>query len=571
MALQGDLSTLDLADLLQSLALHARTGTLTVAETSDAADSAKGNGADSQQQAEHLYFKEGSLTLYGSSGRPKLVDVLTACGLISEESLESARVARKGSRRSLGAVLVDAGAISQEQLVEVASSRLLDDACELIGSGIGAFRFVEGKAPRGLFDPEERRLELALAPSLLLLEAARRSDHWQMIKSRIPSAAGHYIPQRAPRPGSVEGEPDLLAALVERVDGTRSVAEVLACFPHRRFESYQVLANLCDARAIRLASADDMARLAKGVSVEDPSLAQTLVARGLDVQPQHSGLLGTFVELAEARGEIESATDALKMLAHMRLESGDQDGAREVLERAKQVDPSDRAVWQKSLTLAIEQDRTADAVADGRHLAQLFQAAGLHKRACGIFEQLVALESENWSFRSQLAHSRSDCGELERAVEELASYGRQILAEASFDRARVVFSEIHELDPAHQEAEQTIADIDTGKLERRRHRRRRAAHLLRLSALCLTFFGWLGYELVARDAYRQAVQHVHRSELLESRNYEEAARILANVGTAYPGTTTAMWDVPSDLELLTEKARNMPKALQTTPAWNPGD
>ena len=44
-----------------------------------------------------------------------------------------------------------------------------------------------------MFDPEERHLELALAVEPLLLEAARRADHWRLIRTALPSDGLHFI------------------------------------------------------------------------------------------------------------------------------------------------------------------------------------------------------------------------------------------------------------------------------------------------------------------------------------------------------------------------------------------
>ena len=172
MSLQGDLSTFQLADLLQSLEAGRKDGLLTV------------DGPDGERQ---LYFQEGRLALFSSHERPSLVEVLVACGRLTEKQLEAARKKRRGTRRSLGQVLVESGRLTQEELQAVAEARLLDEACELVAAPNEAFSFEERGVPRGVFDPEERKLGLSIAAGPLLMESARREDHWRLIRQRVPS------------------------------------------------------------------------------------------------------------------------------------------------------------------------------------------------------------------------------------------------------------------------------------------------------------------------------------------------------------------------------------------------
>jgi len=145
MSLSGDLSTLELADLLQNLEIHKRTGLLTIEE---------------DEGPSHLYFQDGCLALFAREDRAELMTVLVASGTITAEELATARKKRRRTKRSLGEVLVQIGALDAETLQAVASSRLLDEACELVAAKRGAFTLHAGGIPRGVFDPEERRLDL---------------------------------------------------------------------------------------------------------------------------------------------------------------------------------------------------------------------------------------------------------------------------------------------------------------------------------------------------------------------------------------------------------------------------
>lgn len=540
MSLQGDLSTLEMADLLQSLELHRRTGVLRV-------ESAGGE--------RFLYFKDGRLTLIGAEDRPELMDVLVASGVLAAEDLERARRKRRRSKRSLGEVLVAMRLADADALEAFARARLLAEACELVAADAGAFTFTPGGIPRGTFDPEERRLGLELEVGPLLLEAAYRLDHWRMIRSRIPSDSAHY--KLAASPSAVASrmpDTELAYALLERLDGTLSVREVMESFPHLRFEAYQRLAELCTAQLVRAAGPDDLAQTARDLAPVDPERAWELLVRGLEQQPQHAALLEVQAQLAEAIGETQTAAQARKLLAHIKLELGEREAALEELTRARDLDPTDTAVVERSMKLALEDGRWEDATADGVLLAELYRAPGLHNKAREVFEALAQIQPDDWDIARELALSTADCGDLAKAVAGLERFGKRLLGREAYARARSVYAEIAELDPGNENALQTMALIDQGTLAERRERRRRRVRRLTAVLAGLAFVTWLGFEGAARLAYSRAMGRISEEELIETGRYAEASRLLEDVREHFRYTTTAWLDVGPRVEDLRAKA-----------------
>lgn len=211
MTLHGDLSTLELADIVQNLELHKRSGTLAV-------ETALGTT--------RVYFDRGAVAMIASERRPAMLDDLVLAGLVTEKQLEGARKARWRTRKALGEVLVKRKALDGDTLRWFAERRLQEDLCDFLALEAGAFTFTDEGVPRNVFDPEERNVGLALPVGAMLFEAARRKDHWPLIRRRLPSDATHYL---APESLEVEGAGDqeLARAVVARLDGTRSVREVV--------------------------------------------------------------------------------------------------------------------------------------------------------------------------------------------------------------------------------------------------------------------------------------------------------------------------------------------------------
>jgi len=529
MSLKGDLSTLDLAGLLQNLEAQAKSGLMSL----------EGPAGPTQ-----LYFDGGKLSLLVYEGRPTLMDVLVASGEITAKDVETARKKRRRTKKSLGEVLVGAGALTEERLYEIAQTRLLDEACELVSGGAGLFTFTEGAIPSRVFDPEERRLQLKLPAGPLLMESARREDHWRLIRERIPSDSAHLIVQRRPRP--TEETPDFMPALLDRLDGTRSVAEAMTPFPHQRFEAYQLLANLRESRAVREVTPAELAKLAAELGRHDRERAMVLLERGLATQPRNHNLLVVKAGLAESLGELEEAAEALKMLVHLNLESGEREKARARLDRLTKLAPADTAVWERRFNLALEEKRHEDAVREGHKLAELYRGPGLFRRACAVLEQIVELQP-TWEHLRELARTRADAGDAAKAVQELERFGEEHLNKAEYPLALHVYEEILSLDPANKRAKDTVELIKTGEHERRRANRRR---LIRRTVL-VGFLALMGfciyYEATARASFMEASRVIQREGLIEDGRYEEAIETLDAVRREYPLASASWLDARSTI------------------------
>jgi tetratricopeptide (TPR) repeat protein len=539
MSLQGDLSTLDFAGLFQNLEAAQKSGLLTV--------QAAGQGETK------LYFHQGKLALLAYVGRPELAEILVASGALSARELEVAKKRKKGSKRPLVEILPAMKVIDEARLASVAASRLTGEACELINSGGGAFVFTEGPIPRGVFDPEERALGVTLPAGPLLLEAARRSDHWKLIRERVPSDSTHYVLARTPRTPSDASQAQVLEQMLPLLDGSRSVTEIVAAFPHRRFEAYQVLADLAETQAIRLAAATELNKLIQELSRHDHERAMTLLERGLAANPRNLNLLCTKALLAEELGELEQASEALKVAVHLQLESGAKAEARKGLDRLKELGPEDPFVWERSLELALQEGRTEDALEDAQQLVELYLGPGLFKKAATVLERMVELSDGAWEHVKALAHARADGGEREAAVEGLEEYGAQELAKENYAFAHKVYEEVLAIDPERESARETIAEIKSGELARKKAlwRKVKARTLLGLCAAGALFA--LSYEILARRAYVAAQLEVTQRGLIESGQHAQALEVYASMRAAYPWATVSLYDVRRQIAELEAK------------------
>jgi len=544
MSLQGDLSTLDIANLLQNIEGARKNGLLSV----------KDEGGETK-----LYFHEGKLALITYPARPELAEILVSSGIVTEREMEVAQKRKKGSKRTLAEILVSMKVLDEARVATVAAARLTGEACELINAGTGKFVFTEGPIPRGVFDPEERALGITLPAGPLLLEAARRSDHWKLIRERVPSDSTHYVLQRPPRAPTEPGAAQLLEQMSKLLDGSRSVTEIVAAFPHRRFEAYQLLADLAQSQAVRVAAPNDLNKMIQELSRHDRGRAMALLERNLAANPRSLDLLCTKALLAEELGELEQATEALKLAVHLQLESGAKEDARDGLDRLKELGPEDPFVFERSFELALEEGRVEDALADGERLVELYREPGLFKKAAVVLERMVEISDGAWEHVKALAHARADAGERAEAVKGLEEHGAEQLAAEHYPFAHKVYAEILTIDPENEDAKETIAEIKSGEFARKKAfwRKVKGRALLALGLLLALFA--LGYEILARRAYVEVQQEVVRQGLIEAGEYSRALELYAQMRARYPWATVSLYDVRRQIDELEAKLAGGPR------------
>lgn len=539
MSFYGDLKSIHLADLLQNFETHGLTGTLSLV------------GSKGERQ---LYLKRGKVMLLAATDRPALLTTLERQGFLDAKDLTAARNRRKGTGKSLGEVLVQSGAITEEALRSAASTILTEDLCDLVATADGEFKFKEGKPAARVFDPEERRLELAIPVGPLLLEAARRTDEWDRIRKEVPSDSVHFVRcHGAEPPSELEGQP-LAAGLLEIADGTRSARELVEVFPQQRFLAFQILAQLVRAHCVRAIEADDLVDMANRFAAEDPSRALALVRSGLEASPHHLVLLGLQASLAEQLGDVEGAASALKLIAHLKREDADQGSSRDALTQAKRLTPTDPSVWERSYSLAREQGRSDDARADGLQLVQLYREPGLHAKAREVLEQLLIDNPEHVDLCREYARTLVDCGEVREAVRSLHRVAKQLLSKERYAEARQCYGEVLAIAPSDEDALRSIELIESEAFVHRRARRRSFARRVALAAAFALMVVGGFFEGWARIDYASAETRISEKRFIEDRRYRDAMRCYLEVMERHPLSPTGLYLAPRRVRELETKA-----------------
>lgn len=166
MSLSGNLKTMDLAELLQWVALGRKTGSLTFV---------KGKVKN------YIFFKKGKI-ISSKSNEPtmQLSHYLLFQGKITEPQLKRALERQLQTRLNLGRILVKEGLISREEVEKALVDRTQEVIYDLFLWEEGYFHFTAHG-----FNPDELIL-IDIDINTILFEGVRRKDEWARIRSVFP-------------------------------------------------------------------------------------------------------------------------------------------------------------------------------------------------------------------------------------------------------------------------------------------------------------------------------------------------------------------------------------------------
>jgi len=206
MAFYGDLSSMQLPDLLQWAGQAGKTGTLEL---------------ERNKHVKRIHFRNGRLIGCSSEDPPsRLGQFLLSRGKITESQLGDGLARQQITGDNLGNILVAMGAISKEELVRHVAEKAEETIYGLFDWPDAAFRFIEDAPP----DPWV--IEVDLRVEDVLLHGMRRFDEMKRMRAVFDNPA--IVLRRTPRlaPPEITGH-RTANAIYRSVDGRRTLEELL--------------------------------------------------------------------------------------------------------------------------------------------------------------------------------------------------------------------------------------------------------------------------------------------------------------------------------------------------------
>jgi septal ring-binding cell division protein DamX len=195
-----------------------------------------------------LYFRGGRI-LFGSSNDPRdqLGAILIESGRISREQLDEVN-AKVGPGNPLAKVLAESGFVNQRELGDAARVKVERILADVLSWGAGSFEFDDGVLPKGAVD-------LKLSTERLLLAAVMRIPDRSFALRHVDLAT-----VLEPAPDADAGIAEIRAEvrpLLERLDGRRSLKDAIALTRLDEFEAAKTACALLFLGAVRAAAPAD--------------------------------------------------------------------------------------------------------------------------------------------------------------------------------------------------------------------------------------------------------------------------------------------------------------------------
>lgn len=166
MALKGNLRDFSTTQLLNLINLARKTGTLTI------------EGGEMAQMA----FREGKL-IYASLGNSNhsLAQILEKSGKLSSEQVQIIQSRAQGtSDKQLGHLLIQAGYVTQSDIIQSVRQYVLDVVYKLFTWADGLFRFDANRLP-----PPDR-ITIPIDLESVIMEGSRRVKEWERLQEELP-------------------------------------------------------------------------------------------------------------------------------------------------------------------------------------------------------------------------------------------------------------------------------------------------------------------------------------------------------------------------------------------------
>ena len=228
--LKGTLDDFSLPDIFRLTALANKTGRLEV-------ERRNGSG--------RVYFRDGEV-YYAESTKSKerLGRKLTRSGWVTDRQLKRAVVEHEQTGRRVGEILVEHGAVEEEQIDWAVRSQIEDGVFDLLRWDLGAF----------VWEPDveiEVEVPLTVTVENLIIEASRRLDEISQIRKKIPSAdvvlAMSARPPDGARQINITSEEWQVLVLV---DGRRTVEDIATTTGAEAYQTTRLLFGLMNAGLI---------------------------------------------------------------------------------------------------------------------------------------------------------------------------------------------------------------------------------------------------------------------------------------------------------------------------------
>ncbi len=484
---RGDLSTLGLADIFQTLSNSQKEGTLVV-----------GDG----ESRKCIYFgKEGlSLLSLGSRKGLRLGDLLMKAGKISPDQLKELLAAQKGTGKKLGEIVVERGIATDEEISGVIRTQIEDEIFDLFSWKKASFEFIDGPPSAEVMDADKPVTSLKFDVNSLLFEASRRIDEWNLIHQAIPSANAIFALTPAGQQLAQSTEDQSLRSIARLTDASRTVDQIVEDSGLSRFAACKGLYELLSKKGIRQVSQEELVSMGKKLAAQNHrDRAIKILTCAVDLDHENLVPQQELALVLRQAGLDEEAFVYYSEMGRIWESRGRPQEALQCYRQASECRPSDPHVSFSIFKLLTELKAGGEAVKIGERIFPALASSGDRQAARQVGEALVLWKPGDVDLRLRVAALCQDLGDAEACARHLTAAIDHLPPEsADIDAlARKVLAVL----PTRTDIRFKVERIFSDRRKAQKQRLVRIASLSGVGLVLAIIFVFAWYEIQARSAW----------------------------------------------------------------------
>lgn len=273
MALKGNLRDFSTTQLLNLINLARKTGTLTIEGT----------------QIAHMSFRDGKL-IYANIGENShsLAFVLQKSGILSKEQgrLIDTRARGTGDKQ-LGHMLIQAGYVTQSDIIQSVRENILDVVYRMFTWVDGFFRFESNQVP-----PPDR-ITVPIDLESVIMEGSRRMKEWELLQEELPNLNRSL--RFSNRPDARLKNVNLTVEewrVVSFVNPRNSIKDIAEAVNLNEFQIRRIVYGMLQAGLVEIVEEDQVTTKANGQSAssasavspseQKPAVKRSIITRLID-------------------------------------------------------------------------------------------------------------------------------------------------------------------------------------------------------------------------------------------------------------------------------------------------
>ncbi|MBI5365452.1 MAG: PQQ-binding-like beta-propeller repeat protein [Planctomycetes bacterium] len=524
MGFRGDLSTINLADLFQTLSANQKVGTLIVADG---------------ESRKCIYFGAEGVRLLSTGKRRglHLGEMLVRSGKITQNELQDALAIQKKLGLMLGEVFQKVGLVTKEEVQAAIRQQIEEEIYDLFSWKEANFEFQEGALPPPeLLSPDQPVIFAVFDSNSLVMEAARRLDEWEVLNRGIPDHRVIFIPA-LPSDQLPPAAPATDASILLLTDGTRNVERIIADSHASKFDACSKLYRLLQQGVLKPATADDLRALAQSCwSAGDQDRACAVLQAAVDIAPEDAAIRQPLAQMLKFRGKWPEAAQHYNVLAQAYLRQNLTDQAFVAYQAALECHPTNLESRAGLFGIHMKRDSHDRALGEAKILVPALMAEKEWDRARAVCQEMLAVDPTSLEMRVHLANVLQELGDKGTAQAQLKQALDALPARATQDLT-ALYERILTIDPTRKDIlsrlEKYIGDHRSRQSKILRRRTTGAMLGAALSVCAL----WLLYEGIAGRGIDALCEEART--LAKLGNYDAGVAKLQPVISGYPFTRAA--------------------------------